>query len=900
MLLLSSALVAPSAFAQSQDEPSPPTVAGSATTETAPLQETSDEQIEISGPGADAGSGSGEIIVRGFIPEVIRSTSEVLTVLGTADLERTSEGDVAGALTRVTGLSVVGGRFVYVRGLGERYSLALLNGSPLPSPEPLRRVVPLDIFPTNIISSVVVQKSYSVDYPGEFGGGVINLTTLAVPKEPFLSFDASIGADTETTFQLGYTYFGSDTDFTGFDDGSRDIPAPLLSAIQSNKLVVVGQNFNVGQLQEITASLANASTTVVQRNREIQPNFSINVNGGTSFELGEDFTLGVVAALGYNNSWQTRGGLQEIGALGSDGMGNQVLTRPISFQYLSTDNRLVVNGLFGLGAEFGNHKVRWTNLFIRDTIKEARIQSGTDETNVGTDLLNRQFTSWFERQLLDTQVVGEFKFGDFGMDLRGTYAETQRESPYERSFSYRFNDVADDFVNDLRSNGNGAVIAFSDLKDVVLAGAADFSYAIPSDQDFTLSAGYAYLKNTRDSVRREFTYRPLDALPFEVTQQRPDFLVSDFNVYNYDILLTDTSGTAGAVAFDAGLEVHAGYVKIEADVMPTVQITAGVRYEDGRQFVNPIDIFGLGGGGSFSTEIAEDYWLPATTLTWTFAENMQLRLAASRTIARPQFRELSPQQYLDTESDRTFFGNQFLTDSELTNAEARYEWYFNRGERLSIAGFFKKIDRPIEVIAIEQGGTNFTTFANAPEATLYGGEIEFQKYIPLDTMFSGDFFLNRRLVVIGNYTYSKSKVNVSDGDTTIPPTTVGTAVPASDLFVDGSRLTGQSDHIANFQFGLEDTDRLSQQTILLTYASARATNRGPNGQPDLIERPGLRLDFVARQAVDIAGREFAVKFEVRNITGQNYSETQRLNGTLVSNNVYDLGTTISFGIGTEF
>ena len=122
---------------------------------------------------------------------------------------------------------MVGNGFVFVRGLGDRYSLALLNGSPLPSPEPLRRVVPLDIFPTSVIASSLVQKSYSVNYPGEFGGGVINLTTPAVPRETFLDVGASVSVDTETSFQLGYTYYGSDLDWLGFDDGTRDFPPAL-------------------------------------------------------------------------------------------------------------------------------------------------------------------------------------------------------------------------------------------------------------------------------------------------------------------------------------------------------------------------------------------------------------------------------------------------------------------------------------------------------------------------------------------------------------------------------------------------------------------------------------------------------------------------------------------------
>ena len=139
-------------------------------------QEQQQEQVDVSTPGGNAG-GEDIVVLGRNVPNAVRATAEVVNVLSSADIARTGEGDIAGALQRVTGLSVVGNGFVYVRGLGDRYSSSLLNGSPLPSPEPLRRVVPLDIFPTNVIASALVQKSYSVNYPGEFGGGVINLTT---------------------------------------------------------------------------------------------------------------------------------------------------------------------------------------------------------------------------------------------------------------------------------------------------------------------------------------------------------------------------------------------------------------------------------------------------------------------------------------------------------------------------------------------------------------------------------------------------------------------------------------------------------------------------------------------------------------------------------------------------
>ena len=228
LLLVSTALMSPAALLA---QAAPTTAAP--TTSAPPAQATTDddEQVEISTLGAS----NRDIVVTGRRQEnTIRATPQVISVLSSADIARTGDGDIAGALQRVTGLSVVGNGFVYVRGLGDRYSLALLNGSPLPSPEPLKRVVPLDIFPTSILASSLVQKSYSANYPGEFGGGVINLTTKAIPKEPFLSIGGSIAGNTETTGQLGYTYYGSDYDWFGFDDGTRDIPAGLKSAIKGS------------------------------------------------------------------------------------------------------------------------------------------------------------------------------------------------------------------------------------------------------------------------------------------------------------------------------------------------------------------------------------------------------------------------------------------------------------------------------------------------------------------------------------------------------------------------------------------------------------------------------------------------------------------------------------------
>ncbi|MBM7407193.1 MULTISPECIES: TonB-dependent receptor domain-containing protein [Sphingomonas] len=845
-------------------------------------------EVDVSTPGADMG---GEIVVVGRnIPDAVRATPQVVNVLSTADIARTGEGDIAGALQRVTGLSVVGNGFVYVRGLGDRYSSSLLNGSPLPSPEPLRRVVPLDIFPTNVIASALVQKSYSVNYPGEFGGGVVNLTTRAVPEETFLQIGGSLSADTVTTSELGYVYDGGRYDWTGFDSGERDVPGFV------NGAGADGTSLTPAQLTQ----MSNAPTTLLQENAQLPANYSAEMSFGTAKDVGAT-RIGVIAAAGFSNTWRTRDATQQV----TDSP-DAILLR--DFHTVLTDNRAILNGLLGLGAEFGENRIRFTNLYVHDTLKQGRLSRGST-ANIGTlpngiDPFITQNTNWFERQLIDSQVVGEFKLGDVSLDLRGAYANTQRNAPYERAFTYQYNEGLERYTNNL-SGLQSASVAFSELDEDLWSGQANVSWKVPAAREIILSAGYAYNDTDRDSTRYTFQYSAANngALDPVISQLRPDYLLSDYTVLTNGIYLRNTSTGQGAAAYSASLRVHAGYAQAEAEVLDGLRGTLGVRYEDAVEEVLP-------SGGAAGTRLANDYWLPAATITWNFAEDMQLRLHASKTLARPQFRELAPQLYQDFESDRLFFGNVFLKDSQLYNGEARFEWYFARDQRLSLAGFYKKIDDPIEAVAFFPAGTDTlqTGFANAPSARLFGGEVEFQKYVPLASL-GGDFFATRRLVLIANYTYTDSKIKADDSLIASPLQSGTEPVlrPANVLFQDGAPLVGQSDHLVNLQFGIEDTERLSQLTVLFNYASDRVTNRGPVGGgggvrlPDLVERPGIRLDVVGRQGIVVAGKTIEVKAEARNLTGTRYRESQTFSeGQRVDINSYRLGRIFSLGASITF
>jgi TonB-dependent receptor len=911
LLLVSSALVAPSALSaqgttggqDSQATATPPAASPPVATtpgETppaAPAEGAVEEPTDISIPGG-GGDVVEEIVVTGRRnTNISRSAAEVVSVLSSADIARTGEGNIAGALGRVTGLSVVGSGFVYVRGLGDRYSLALLNGSPLSSPEPLKRTVPLDLFPTNIIASSLVQKSYSVNFPGEFGGGVINLTTKAIPTESFLTVGGAISGDSESTQQLGYTYFGARSDWTGFDDGSRNTP-PALAAFAASGSAL--NDLPIAQRRTIIGQFFTGQNAVIQRTRKIPFNGSGNITAGTYKEFG-DVTVGLIATAGYSNRWRTRDTTQQT-ASSAD-----LSQKELDFQRVVTDNRIIVNGLLGLGIEWEDNKIRWTNLYIRDTLKQARLGVGTRQTTSLIATLQQQSTAWFERQLIDSHATGEFRLTpELRLDVRGGYANAQREAPNEYSFEYfRSNlpQAADPygtyFVNRLNNGQSGrAEATFSDLNEDLYSAGADISYKFTPS--VTATIGYAYLHTRRRTERRAFLITAAFQQPdIGVALLRPDLLLGS-NIVNTNQFGYDISDSETNPVFQASLRNHAGYVQVQADLVDGLELNAGVRYERATQLVTPVQVFTVPVASTASTVLKRNYWLPALTLTYKINPEMQLRLSGSKTIARPQFRELIYQPFYDPESNRQFRGNPLLTDSQLYNAEARYEWYFDRDQRLAVAGFYKKIKNPIETFSSFEQNTVITSFANAPEADLYGVEVETQKYFDLSGLGSGDFWSTRRAVVVANYTYTKSKIKVPQNARTGVFGAGVTNPLATDYFRDGAPLTGQSNHLVNLQLGIEDTEKLSQYTVLFSYASQRVTSRGASLQPDIIEKPGIQLDFVARQGFKIAGQDLEVKFEARNITGTKYQEVQQLGANQVFYNLYKVGTSFSLGLNVNF
>jgi len=296
-----------------------------------------------------------EVVSTGvFIPNEKRITSEITSVLDEEMFETIGASDIAGALTRVTGISLSQGKFAIVRGLNERYSSSNLNGSPLPSPEPLRRVAPLDLFPTSVLSDVVVSKTFRPEMSGEFGGGAIALSTRAVPNESFFEISLSGAVDTETTLKDGFITNGSGTDILGFDDGLRDLPA-----LDADGEILAGENFDTFD-------------TLIIAETDIPGSWG-------------------------DNEWQTQRGVSNVARIGGDGL---ELIEGLS--EVNTSNNIGLNGLLTVGYEFDeNNEVTFNGLVTRSTTIASEVSQGfTQEFNdLGDESFRRETNEYFERLL---------------------------------------------------------------------------------------------------------------------------------------------------------------------------------------------------------------------------------------------------------------------------------------------------------------------------------------------------------------------------------------------------------------------------------------------------------------------------------------------------------------------
>lgn len=790
-----------------------------------------------------------------------QESAAVAEVLGAEQISKSGDSDAASALKRVTGVSIVGGKYVYVRGLGERYSSTMFNGLGLPSPEPDRRVVPLDLFSTHMLDSIVIQKTYSPDMPGEFSGGVVQLRSRKSPKEWMASIEASIGHKSGTTGISGLHGPTGPTDWLGYDGGFRSMPDLLLES-SAQMPIAQGDDYVEGfSKEELTAIGQSLPNHWGVTRQPVDPNMGAGaVMGGSMDLLGG--RGGFLLSLDYGNDWQQKVEKVRYYTVGAEGALEQ--TNAYDLEELTREITLSAFGTMGL--EWDHHWITFNSMLARISDHKARVYEGYNRDLAG-DLRIRR-TTWVERMLTTQQLLGHHEFElptDLLLDLDWGYAlsNATRIEPGRRETRVDYEDNQDGWFISNRPEGNQ--ILYGDLNDISHDAKFDGTLTLEqwSGEEAKIKVGSAFYRKEREVDVRRFKYRHKGPLSFdtEVIYKDPEdiFVPEYINSDGFQLIEV----TLNTDSYRATHDILGGYLMGELPLGAGWDMMAGSRIEKSNQALSTFQPFSS--GDEEKAELETSDWMPATSLNYRGFENMNIRAGYSRTVSRPNFRELSPAVTIGLTGGRLRFGNPNLRRATIDNFDLRWEWFFDTLDSMAVSAFYKSFTDPIETVVIPSAQLS-VSYDNALGANNYGFEFEFRK---------GFGFIHSSLeylFVAGNATYIQSKVRLcppeQDG---VDPSARCADSPTSTNTNQNRPLEGQSPYVINAQGGLDHDDWGTSIIMLYNVFGKRIIEVGALGSPDSYEEPFHQLDLVAKQKL---GAGFKLGLSAKNLMNPTARETQ--------------------------
>jgi TonB-dependent receptor len=746
--------------------------------------------------------------------ELRKNKNEVSDVLGQEAMARSGDSDAASSLRRVTGLTLVSGKYVYVRGLGERYSSVLLNGSQVPSPEPTRRVVPLDLFPVSILESITVQKSFSPDRPAEFGGGLIELQTRSIPKD-FVG-QMSLGANSDN-YETGLSYKGGSTDHLGFDDGTRSMPSSIKNAFKSRKKIIISdsEGFKLNEVIKMTKDLSNTYKVSEGERSQTLPNLQFSL--GDSKKIN-NARAGALVGFIYSNSSDVGERNSQAFNVGAGGSLERDEKNTISY----SEREVQLGGALELGIEYRDeHEVKLTSLLLRNStdITQEKISERSSDS-----FSRRKYTSleWSERELFLNQLSGTHDLALGKIKWRLNESVARRDSPDSREVMRNFD--GQDYVLETDISGNKRI--YSELEDKSQELGLDYELNLYEKNQTKIIVKVGGSQNSK--TRTSDVYRlhlknnfPTGELP-DLSQSTEDILIQR----GEDGFIL-TSITDSADSFLGNQKINAYYGMVEINPSEKWTFIAGARLEKSLQEVKTFKYYEPNLPTSEGSLEMNDF-LPSYNLTWKATKDERVRLAYGETLARPDFRELSTVSYIEDETGYDVIGNSNLKGTIIRNWDLRYERYFKDSNFYSIGLFYKNFESPIEAV-FEPGDKLVKTFMNAQAAANYGAEIEGRYNL------RGISRELRRWSITSNISVINSNVEIDESQGNQTSST--------------RPLQGQSPYVANVQLFYDRPIYKISSGLIYNVVGKRITEVGTNERPDVYEQPVHQLDFVFNQKV---------------------------------------------------
>lgn len=775
---------------------------------------------------------------------VRRAASVVSDAVSSQEIARTPDSNAGDAMKRVVAVSVLDGRYVALRGLEGRYVTALLNGVLLPSPEPDRNAVPLDLFPTSLLSTMTVMKSYSPELPGQFGGGTLSIDTSSFPTSFEMKIGVSTSANTVATGQDGLRNAQSSgaLSFLGFDNGDRALPG----AVPKNQAV---RGMDAARTERIGEAMPNVWTP---EGDTVTPNLGVNVMVGNTTKIGGK-RIGYLGSGMLRRTFTVREGTQGRVAASGD-----QLVQTDNLRFTTGAAEATLGGLLDVGIDLSpNDEIGALALYSHVGEDLNQSSNGYSDNEGSTVDITRM--SFVERALMFSQLHGKHHLvRSAGVELRwqGNVATTNRRELDSRDLLYSIDGNGMRQFEDQPGSGQHF---WQVLKDLSGGGGADIRGRIG---DLGLRAGAMVQLSSRELGGRRFRFKPTGMAGDRSMSGEdlfgPDQIGTMFNIEE-DTLQED--------AYEASLNTYAGYASAEYPIGEKLRAIAGARYERSMQSMTNGSRYAVAG---LETSVSHDDndVLPAANLVFAARPDMNVRAAYSYTLARPRFRELAPFLYYDYIRRRDISGNPNLETTHIHNADLRWEWFPSEDEVFAVSAFYKQFVDPIEQVIANVNAD--ATFQNAAGGNIVGAEIEARTTLGRITPALDQLRLGANVSVM------RSRVQIGDD-------------PMSQLLTSRDRaLYGQSPYVVNVNLGWADP-KIADVNVLYNVIGARIVDVGISGLPDIYETPMHRVDVVASR---LLRKDLRLKLAVSNVLNQ---KVQLEQGDITVNS-YTPGVGFSLGL----
>ncbi|HFU77518.1 MAG TPA: TonB-dependent receptor, partial [Epsilonproteobacteria bacterium] len=781
--------------------------------------------------------------VEGSIADIIqeeKNTNSIANIIGAEAFSKKGDSSAAAALKRASGITLVGGN-VYVRGLGDRYGNIEMNSMPLPSPNPLKRLVPLDIFPASVIGAMKIQKSGEADIPASFGGGYINIRTKQSVTDDYIKISLGTGANSDTGDSV-ISQKGSSSDWTGYDDGYWRRPSSALSA------------------NEFTQAYFNRDMNTPYETLPL--NFSAQIEAAKSYKIDEDQKISLFGTYKYSQKHVANYLEQSITDMVRDTLGIDFSTTPPTAQYgpyyvkkinktttESSSSTYSHGGIFDIGYNYLDvFKLNYTKLYTHEGKKSTSYRtiddlSGANATNYTSTL------RWIEKTLDVDQVNGEIDYQIFNRDAKFNFGLQRATSNFSNpnTIEYTFEDCPEHLRGTTQCstglrlplslpNFNSREESSEDVIDTFYL-TSKFDIPIFDEKDY-MEIGVSQTKKTRDfsSTPGRFIERA------EINSVSRDTLgdyIGDIQTLidvHGDILTFEESPLNNSAKVKASVDQKNAFTKFFINPHEKLEVIAGIRYADIAQTTSTIDP--LNPVNNTTDTIELDKFFPSLSLRYKHNDDHNIDFAMSKTYIMPDLIEFADAVVVAPSEKRIdIWGNPDLQPTMISSIDLKYSYYFGENDYMKIGGFYKELKNPIEDTERKSASDDVAvyTFINSDQATIQG--LEFDGRVGLGSFRKelSSFFLS------GNYTYLDSKVTLTEDQ-------------ALRLSTDNRQLQGLSQHILNLAVEYETDERsivvaynkMGERIRKIGYKDIPTTD-SLLGIPDTYEIPPQVLDVVWKE-----------------------------------------------------